>query len=178
MLADPTCPRLPSHTVPEKYRFLIRFSILIVGLYVVIALNPVNDHVIVPYTTALAKTVTAVMKLGGAQVTTHDTIIYSPLFATDIKNGCNGVEAAVLLIAAIGAFRAPASSRVIGIAVGLLFIQVVNVIRLVLLFWVGEHFRTLFDLMHIVVWQIVIIVASVLFFVAWSSRVGRPSAAA
>ncbi len=162
----------------EKQWFLIRFIVLIVGLYVVVALNSVNDHVIVPYTNALAASVAALMKLGGAAVTAHDAIIDSPMFAIDIKNGCNGVEAAVLLLAAIGAFRAPASSRATGIAVGLVFIQVVNVIRLILLFWIGEHFHALFDLLHIVVWQIIVIVASVLFFLLWSSRVARTSASA
>lgn len=138
------------------------------ALYTVVALNQVNDRVIVPFTEVVARG--AAMLLSGVE---HDvgvmgTVMRSPRFALDVRNGCNGVEAAILLAAAILAFPATLRSRLIGLTVACVTIELLNLVRLSSLFWLGEHYRRIFDFFHVAVWQSLIILAAISIFILWS----------
>jgi exosortase H (IPTLxxWG-CTERM-specific) len=137
-----------------------------VVLYAVVALNAVNDHVVVPFTALVARCSAAL--LSGVVVT--GTVMRSPSFALDVHNGCNGVEAAVLLIAAILAFPASLRSRLLGIAASGVAIELLNLVRLSSLFWLGEHHRQVFDFFHVAIWQSLIILAAISLFIVWSLK--------
>ena len=155
----------------QSRQFLIKFAVLLVVLYALVAINPVNDHVIIPYTNVLAWVVAKSLALIHITAAADGTVINAARFALDIHNGCNGVEAVVLLLAAIAAFPASLFERAKGLLLGLLFVQVVNVIRLMMLFWLGAYHRSVFDLFHVTVWQTIIVLVTFAFFYVWSTRV-------
>ncbi|HYO77620.1 MAG TPA: archaeosortase/exosortase family protein, partial [Thermoanaerobaculia bacterium] len=78
--------------------FLLKFFGVLVGAYLLIAWNPVNDNVIVPFTTAIAHWSGALLNVIGQGVTVTGTTIASSRFAVNINNGCNGVEAMLILL--------------------------------------------------------------------------------
>ena len=94
----------------------------------------------------------------------------SQTFALGVHNGCNGIEAVILLVAAIIAFPASLRSRLLGVAGAAVAIQLLNVVRLSSLFWLGEHYRSVFDLFHVGIWQSLIILAAISLFVFWSLK--------
>lgn len=155
---------------PDQKKFLIRFAVFLGGFYALVAIRPVNDAVVVPFTAFLVKVSAAILVLIGERVVTDDTVIRSALFAVDVKNGCNGIEATLLLLAAMLAFPAPAKARAAGLAIGLLAIQGVNLVRIVSLFWLGAHRRNIFELFHAAVWQTILILLAVGIFLAWGKR--------
>ena len=87
--------------------FLVKFFAVLVAAYLLIAWNPVNDRVIVPFTEAIATGSGALL----------------------------------------------------------------NAIRIVTLYLLGAYQPRLFDLFHTAVWQVVIILAAIGFFLIWSARV-------
>ena len=151
--------------------FLVKFFAVLVAAYLLIAWNPVNDHVIVPFTAGIARTSGALLQLMGQEVTVSGTVIRSSRFAVNINNGCNGVEAMLILLASIVAFPATLKARAIGLLLGAFAVQVLNAIRIISLYLLGAYQPRLFDLFHTAVWQIVIIMAAIGFFLAWSARV-------
>lgn len=151
--------------------FLVKFFAVLAGAYLVIAWSPVNDNVIVPFTAGVAKASGTLLNVIGQQVTVTGTVIRSARFAVNINNGCNGVEAMLILLASIVAFPAPVKSRITGLLLGALAVQVLNAIRIMTLYLLGAYQPRLFDLFHTAVWQIVIIMAAIGFFLAWSARV-------
>lgn len=156
----------------EKALFLIKFLAAITVLYVLIALNPVNDHVIVPFTEGITAVSAAVLRgIGQAAEVSEGTLIRTTGFIVDVKNGCNGIEAIILLIAAIGAYPAPIKHRIAGIIGASILLQAINILRISMLVWLGAHHPDIFQLFHVAVWQTVIILISVLLFLLWSSRV-------
>jgi exosortase H (IPTLxxWG-CTERM-specific) len=155
---------------PEQRKFLIRFALYLVGFYALVAIRPVNDAVVVPFTAFLVKVSAGILRALGEQVLRDGTVIRSALFAVDVKNGCNGIEATLLLLAAMLAFPASAKARAVGLAAGILAIQGVNLVRIVSLFWLGAHRRDVFDLFHAAVWQTVLILVAVGIFLAWGRR--------
>ena len=152
--------------------FLVKFFVILVAAYLLIAWNPVNDRVIVPFTAAIARTSGVLLNLFGEGVTVTGTVISSPRFAVNINNGCNGVEAMLILLASIVAFPATLRARAAGLALGAIAVQLLNLIRILTLFLIGAHYPKLFDTFHTAVWQIVVILTAVIFFLIWSSRVG------
>lgn len=148
-------------------KFLLRFFAALVVVYVLIALGPVNDAVIEPFTEWVARVSTLLLRAIGQPAEVDGTIVRAG-FAVDINNGCNGVEAMMLLIAAIFAFPASATSRLLGIVGGSLAVQGLNFVRIVTLFLLGKYHPSVFQLFHTAVWQIVIILVSLAVFFVWS----------
>ena len=151
--------------------FLVKFFAVLVAAYLLIAWNPVNDQVIVPFTAAVARTSGALLKLMGEEVSVTGTVIRSTRFGVNINNGCNGVEAMLILLASIVAFPATMKARAMGLFLGALAVQALNAVRIITLYLLGAYQPRLFDLFHTAVWQIVIIMAAIGFFLAWSARV-------
>ena len=154
--------------------FLLKFFVILVAAYLLIAWHPVNDHVIVPFTAAIARMSTVLLNVIGESATVNGTVIGSTKFAVNINNGCNGVEAMLILLASIVAFPASLKARAIGLALGALAIQVINAIRIVTLFLLGAHYPRVFEMFHTAVWQILVILSAIIFFLIWSARVGPP----
>jgi exosortase H (IPTLxxWG-CTERM-specific) len=148
--------------------FVAKFGAVLVGLYVVVALNQVNDAVIVPFTGIVARGSALLLRGVESGVEVAGTVMRSPQFALDVQNGCNGIEATILLVAAILAFPATLRSRLIGLAVASVAVELLNLVRLSSLFWLGEHHRRIFDFFHVAVWQSLIILAAISMFVLWS----------
>jgi exosortase H (IPTLxxWG-CTERM-specific) len=151
-----------------KLVFVARFAAGMLVLYAVIAFNAVNDSVIIPFTALIARATALILGGAASGVAVTGTVIRSPLFALDVHNGCNGVEATILLIAAILAFPATLRSRLAGVAVTTVAIELLNLVRLTSLFWLGEHHRGAFDFFHIAVWQSLIILAAISMFILWT----------
>jgi len=151
--------------------FLVKFFAVLVAAYLLIAWSPVNDDVIVPFTEAIARSSGALLSLIGQDVNVNGTMIRGERFAVNINNGCNGVEAMLILLASIVAFPATMRARAIGLILGAIAVQILNAIRIITLYLLGAYQPRLFDLFHTAVWQIVIILAAIGFFLAWSARV-------
>jgi len=158
--------------------FLARFAGLLVVLYVVVASHPVNDAVIVPFTAGIARAAGVVLNLFSENVSVEGTEIRSPVFAVNIENGCNGVETALLFGSAVLAFPASWKRRLAGLALGFGAIQVINLVRVVSLFWIGTHRPALFSASHTVLWQSAVVLCGVLLFLFWASREERRPARA
>lgn len=164
----------------REIRFLVLFGVLMGGSFALLAWNPVNDHFVEPLTAGIAKVSGVTLNLLGQNVTRTGTILRSPDFAVSIHNGCNGVEAMVIFLAAILAFPASWGARLGGLALGIVAIQVVNLVRVVALFLTGAYMPALFDASHTVVWQTIVILCAVLLWMFWASRFATrmPSGAA
>ena len=157
--------------------FLVKFFAVLVAAYLLIAWSPVNDDVIVPFTEAIARSSGALLSLIGQDVNVNGTMIRGERFAVNINNGCNGVEAMLILLASIVAFPATMRARAIGLILGAIAVQILNAIRIITLYLLGAYQPRLFDLFHTAVWQIVIILAAIAFFLVWSARVAPPRVA-
>lgn len=158
--------------------FLVVFLALLAASFTLVSWTPVNDHVIEPFTAGVARVSGATLSLLGQDVSMRGTIIESPSFAVNIRNGCNGVETMLIFLSAVLAFPAPWKARAIGLVFGIVAIQAVNLLRVVALFYTGAYFPAWFDTSHTVIWQSLVILAGVLLWILWADRVARPKPAA
>ena len=175
-----TAPAPPGPELPfwqrnrRELTFLILFAVLLGGSFTLVSVNWVNDHVIEPFTAGIARVSGATLDLLGQDVRMQGTIIRGSRFAVNIRNGCNGVEAMLIFLAAVLAFPAPWRARLLGLALGVVAIQAVNLVRVVALYLTGAYFPSFFDASHTVVWQTVVILFSVMLWILWANRLGAP----
>ena len=94
-------------------------------------------------------------------------------YAVSIKSGCNGVEAAMILGAAILAYPAPWLKKVLGMVTGVLAIQILNVVRIISLYYLGAWSQKALDIAHLYVWPGLIILDALVIFLLWIHWVGR-----
>jgi len=159
----------------REIQFLVLFVVLLGGGFTLISLNWVNDHVVEPFTGQIAQASGAVLGVVGQPVERNGTILRNARFAVNIRNGCNGVEAMLIFLAAVLAFPASWKSRLAGLGIGILAIQVVNLIRVVALFLTGVYFPRIFDTSHTVIWQTIVILFGVMLWIFWANRFAAPA---
>ena len=96
-------------TSRPEIRFVVLFLVLVAVVFTVLALRPVNDAIVVPFTAGVARLSGAVLGLLGEDITVAGCDLRSPRFAVTIYNGCNGVITSLIFVSAVLAF--PASLR-------------------------------------------------------------------
>jgi len=152
-------------------RFIILFLAALGMTFAIIALRPVNDTVVIPYTAFIARVSGVVLRFFGESASVTGCVVSSPRFAVTIYNGCNGLITSLIFVAGVLAFPARPVAKLIGVAGGLLAIQIVNMVRIVSLFYIGIYLPNLFNDAHIFVWQSLVILAGVALWVIWANRV-------
>lgn len=95
-----------------------------------------------------------------------DTLGYSN-FSISIKNGCDAIEATALLICGILVYPSKLIHKGIGILVGLSVLIIINLFRIISLFFNGIYTPGIFDLMHSGVWQVLFIIFPVVIIFKW-----------
>ena len=158
----------------DSLRIGILFLVFTVGLYLLRLWPPVNDHVIVPFTRFVAAFTGFLLGMTGADVARSDTVIRFGGVSLNLLEECNGVPAFLVFMAAILAYPARLRARGIGLLLGLPALFLVNEIRVLSLFFAYEYGSPrLFEVLHVYVWQIAIILVAVLLWLYWADRVVR-----
>ena len=150
-------------------RFMLLFLLILAALFVAELLQPVDRHVIVPFTSAIADVCVWMVGLFDPHAIAYGKILQSTTsgFAISIERGCNGVEAVIILIAAMLAFPAPWKNKLAGIGIGFLAIQAMNIVRIISLFYLGQWSRLWFDWFHLYLWQALIVLDALVVFLVW-----------
>ncbi len=155
-------------------RFLILFlTILAIG-FGVVALKWVNERVVDPYTEVVAQMSAGLLRLFGEEIVVSGCNL-SGRFSVTIYNGCNGLITSLIFVSGVLAFPASLRAKLIGFLGGLVAIQLINLVRIISLFFIGVYFPKFFNQSHVVIWQSVIILAGVSLWVLWANRFAAPS---
>ncbi|MCC7040942.1 MAG: exosortase H [Burkholderiales bacterium] len=161
-------------------RFFVVFLLLLAALFAIELTPWAQTYVVVPWTDALARMSTAIVTLFDPNVVASGKVIRSTTsdFAVSIEAGCNGVEATIVLIAAMLAFPAPWRHRIVGLGIGFVAVQALNVVRIISLFYLGQWSYAVFEWAHLYVWQALIMLDVLVVWLLWVRRVPRPEGGA
>lgn len=145
------------------------FIFILVALFAIELLAPVREFIIEPFTAILASVSANIAQLFDNSVQSEGIIIRNieNNIAVAIKPGCNGVEAMIVLAAAIIAFPASWKSKFFGLFFGFIAIQAINIIRIISLFYLLQWDREWFDWAHLYIWQALIILDALIIFIIW-----------
>lgn len=202
--------------------FLIVFSLLAIAIFAFHFQSAIYEATTEPWTELLAKISAKLITLfddgvwsDGVMILTDPATNPQNFPGVQIVAGCNGIEAWLVLVAAIMAFP-PYSylkfrwialgmvviiffplywdewlwklltallflfatqiyspigrQKLIGVLAGFLAVQILNVGRVVSLFYLGQWDKEIFDFAHLYLWQALIILDAFIVFLVWLSK--------
>ena len=154
-------------------RFAVIFSVsFLTGIGLL--LTPPVQTVDVKFSRFLVTVSHSLIQVAGGRAQQENAILRSPQgFGVEMRDGCNAVNVTILLWAALLAFPAPWKKKLLGILAGSLIIQVVNIIRFISLFYLGQYSMTWFDFAHAYLWESLIVLDTLVVFWYWVTRVAR-----
>ena len=150
-------------------RFVLIFGVLLVSLFVFYLLPWGQDYMATPITSAVAKVSVTVMKLFDQNVMSEGIAIHDRVSGQGIQvvAGCNGMEAVIILFAAVFAFPATFRQKIIGFVAGFFAIHLLNIVRIISLYYLARYSMTWFEWFHLYVWQMLIILDALVVWLLW-----------
>jgi exosortase/archaeosortase family protein len=119
-------------------RFLLTFVAVLLLLFVAQLTPPVQQHVIIPFTGFLA------------QASAWIAGLFDPSVVSQGKQLLNGRRA-----------------KLVGLAVGLVAVQAVNLVRIISLFYLSQWSQPVFEFAHLYLWQALIMLDVVVVWLLW-----------
>ncbi len=159
-------------------RFIGLFALLATVGFSIEIIPWVDAHVVEPFTHGIAALSAWVVRLFGGAAQAEGRVMRHAIsgFAILIANGCTGLEAIILVAAAVGAYPASWRQKAWGLLWGAVGISVLNLGRVISLFYLGQYRRDWFDWAHLYAWDVLIILDGALVFLWWASRLPRRAA--
>ena len=150
-------------------RFFLVFIAIQLLLFGLNLLTWVQTHVVLPWTSALAKFCVALVTLFDDTVQSAGKVLWNAQtgFGVSIEAGCNGLEAYIVLVAAVMAFPATWRQKLVGLLVGFVAVQLLNVVRVISLFYLGQWSMPVFSFAHEFLWQALIMLDVLVFWLLW-----------
>jgi len=168
-LVNMALTRLTGMVAAFMLRFFIIFSILLVGLFTLEILQPAEKYVILPFTSLIADISVWIVQIFDDNVVATGNVLRDSVsgFGVRIERGCNGLEAVIILFSAIFAFPAPIKNKLIGFTIGFFAIQLLNLVRIISLYYLGQWNYTAFEWFHLYLWQALIILDALVVWLIW-----------
>jgi exosortase H (IPTLxxWG-CTERM-specific) len=158
-------------------RFVLLFGLWLGLFSLLFQIAAVDEWLVVPLTRGIAHVSNVGLHLIGFDTEVSGTVIQgSEGLAVNILKGCNGAYVMAIFAAAVLAFPAPWGFRLAGLAVGMPAVQIINLGRIISLYYIGVNHPALFEKFHYEVWQTIVILLSMALWLGWaeiSSRVAR-----
>lgn len=136
-------------------------------------------------TAALAYSSSRALNIGGlsTQVTERPQegarlpsyVVHGSGAAVDIAIDCNGAWAFAIFIAAVLALPSSWRAKGWGIGLGVPILWIINTLRVVSLYLVAIHIPNAFEMLHLYVWQFLIIGVALLLLMLWAEYFVRPA---
>ena len=149
--------------------FVVVFLTSLLLFSIVIRIDTVDKNLIVPLTALIARASSLTLNLFGMGTSVIGTVIMGGEgFSVDILNGCNGVYVVGIVVSAVLAFPSTKKEKLVGLLLGVAGVQVINLVRIVSLYYIGLTKPELFDQFHHYFWQTGVIVLSMAIWIFWA----------
>jgi exosortase H (IPTLxxWG-CTERM-specific) len=158
-------------------RFLFTFIALVTALFAAELTAPVQQYFVLPWTAMLTKSAAFLLQWVDPTVISQGKMLATAkgTFAISVEAGCNGIEALIILIAAMIAFHTSWRHRMWGIVFGAIAVQALNLVRVISLFYIGQWSLPVFHWMHLYAWQALIMLDVLFVWILWIRAMPKTS---
>lgn len=156
-------------------RFVVIFLVVLVTLFIGELTHPIQQWVVTPWTSILASASAWALHFLDGNVASYGRVLHDVKtgIGVSIEAGCNGVEACLILVAALVAYPARWQSKVIGMVAGFVAVQSLNLVRIISLFYLAGWHKQVFEFAHLYLWQALIMLDVLIVWLLWIRWVAR-----
>ena len=160
--------------IKNSRKFVVVFALAALTEFGILLAAPVRPFVD-GFSGRLAFVSARVIQAFGGACAQNAAVISNPAtgFALEVRDGCNGVNVVILLWAAMVAYPSRFQWKLIGLGGGLAAIQILNFLRLISLFYLGQYSASLFEFAHLYLWETLIIIDAMIVFGVWMRHAQR-----
>jgi exosortase H (IPTLxxWG-CTERM-specific) len=171
-IPDPETPPSPAGNPPIQMRmsrFVLLFGVSLAILFGLL-LAPATEPALHSFTLGLVTISAVLIRMFGGHAAALGDLLENPAthFEIQMAYGCNGAHVTILLWAAVLAFPASWLQKAKGLAAGTVAIHIVNLIRFISLFYVGQYNRAWFDFAHLYLWESLMMLDTLVIFWTWA----------
>ncbi len=124
--------------------------------------------VMLPFTWSTTKITTLLLQWIGLPVYMDNFMVMSARgINMEIIYECTGIYGMIVYVSAVMATRVNVLSRLIGIWVGLPVLWIMNLVRLITIYWITFEHPPLFNFIHTYFWQLFLIIVVILLYYGW-----------
>ena len=155
-------------------RFLAIFGACLVAYYLISLTPPVSEGFFPAYLRLNAQASAWVLDTVGEGVLTDgNSLISSKGPSIQVERGCDAVVPSVLFVAAVMASPVSLTGRLTAALAGTALLILLNLVRIISLFWFRVYWPEAFETMHLDVWQALFIFLALALWATWASRAAR-----
>ena len=157
-------------------RFFLFFLGFQFALFGINMLSWVQQHLVLPWTALLARMCARLVTWFDASAAAAGKVLWNTQtgFGVSIEPGCNGIEACIVLFAAVVAFPGRWQHKLLGVIAGFAAVQALNMVRVISLFYLGQWNTSVFNFAHEYLWQGLIMLDVLVVWLLWV-RAGEKS---
>ena len=141
-----------------------------IGVWIIWYPKLVDGRVLSGYLDFIARLSGGILGLLGANVEVNGTVITSAVFSIEIGHECTAIVPMVLLICAVMAYPSRFKTKTICIGGGIVLLFLLNLMRVVSLYYIGIWAPAYFETAHFIVWQSLMILAVVAMWLFWAQK--------
>ncbi len=158
-------------------RFVLWLAGLMIAFNAVFYLWLIESRFLQAYLSWNARVSALLLRIFGEDATATGTLVASPRFGLEIKDGCDALQPIAFFLFAMLASPVPVRLRLrlVPILIGTLALLLLNLVRIFTLFFTGIYFPKVFEPLHIDVWQSLFIFFPLTFWLVWALRALRTS---
>jgi len=156
------------------FLFLLLFAILMFSFYIMWLSDEFKLKLHPKILFVNARISNDLLNLFGQNTRVSEESIYSNYFSIVISRGCDAIQEIALFTSAVLAFNSGWRAKVIGLAAGIVFLFVMNIVRIVSLFLCGVYYPGIFDTMHVEIWPTIFIILAIVLWLLWLRFIALP----
>ncbi len=150
-------------------RFAWNYFLCMAAFFCLIKIKFIQDIIDINglYTEYIVVLASKIIGFTGLPCAYQGSLLKLPTITLNVKFGCNGLEVAMIFLIALLVYPASWKKKFIGISLGLIFLQFINLIRIAGLAYAGEYYKSMFNLLHFYVGQgimFVFVLFAILFY--------------
>ena len=150
-------------------RFCIYFFVSIL-ISIVVYIWVRNSSTIEPFLGFNAQLATDIWNLFDNSVSVEGTAISSSDFNFEVTAECTSIGPTAILLSAIIAWPSTLKEKTYGVLFGAAALFIINLIRMLTLFYIGSSAPTHLDLFHYYIWQGIIVLLALGLWVFWMDK--------
>ena len=161
----------------KAYKPIFRFVLLFIGLLIsfTILFSLTRDNLLYPFSEKLvfatAYVVGLVLNLFGMETQVSQKFVTMKNLSIEVIVECTGVYEIIILSAAMLAYPAGFKKKLWGILLGVPFIFLVNIFRMVLIAVFSNYRPAIFELLHLYFWQVALILIILSAWILWIEKI-------
>ncbi len=152
----------------EIFKFLVIFISLLVLLFLLFYFLEDQLDFLRIWT---AEITTFFSNILGMEAKASGTSLILTTMTFEIIHECTGIFALMIYFSCTMAYPTKWKNKLIGIAIGFLFIVVINMVRMIVLVYIAGYHQNIFDYVHSYLWQGTFIIFVILIWLLWIEKV-------